>query len=269
MIKLCKGLYIHFSVIIVFLIAYFSKMLEVTAMAFITAFCHELCHLLTALLLKEKCRGIAVMPYGCRLYMTATSSAAKEFLIASAGPLFNVISLLFIKEGPLYDINLAMAVINLFPILPLDGGRMIYAVLSFVTGPFNATSFMKRISFSGGAFLTLLGVYQGILKGFNLSVFTAGTFLLFSAIFENGKERLYMENLISEKKLSATAKKCRVIAAAESLPLRKVLSFISPGDYAVIKIIGGDGSVKKEMTEDEIKEHIMSRGAGVRFREIS
>ncbi len=269
MIKLYKGLYIHFSVGIVFLIAYFAGTAEITAMAFFTAICHELCHLATALFLKEKCRGIAIMPYGCRLYMSGAKSGIREFLIALSGPLFNVLSAVFVKEGPLYDINAAMAIINLFPVMPLDGGRMVYALLSIAKGPFFALSFMKRLSFFGGALLTALGVYQAVFTGFNLSVFTAGAFLLFSAISENGNERLYMGLFTEGKKLSAGAKKGKVIAASESLPLRKILSLISPGDYAIVKVIGKDGKIKSEMSEDEIKEKIVSLGAGVRFREIT
>lgn len=269
MIKLGKGLYIHFTVGIVFLTAYFSGTFSVTVMAFLISVCHELCHLFTALILKEKCHAVAIMPYGCRLYMTGTASGKKELIIASAGPLFNALMAFLIKDGPLYDINMAMAIINLFPVMPLDGGRMVYALLSLAKGSFFAMSFMRRLSFSGGALLTALGVYQAIFTGFNLSVFTAGTFLLFSAICENGKERLYMGIFSEGEKLSSGAKKGRIIVASESLPLRKVLPLISPGDYAVIKILGSDGKIKKEMSEDEIKSEIISMGAGVRFREIT
>ena len=146
---------------------------------------------------------------------------------------------------------------------------MMYALLSLVKGPFFALSFMKRASFLGGVLLTALGVYQAIFTGFNLSVFTAGTFLLFSVICENGKERLYMGIFSEGEKLSSGAKKGRIIAASESLPLRKVLPLIPPGDYAVIKGIGSDGKIKKEMSEDESKSEIISMGAGVRFREIT
>ena len=269
MIKLKKGLYIHFSVGIVFLIAYFTGTFSVTVMAFSISVCHELCHLLSALILKEKCHAVAIMPYGCRLYMTGTASGKNEIVIASAGPLFNVLMAFLIKNGPLYDVNAAMAIINLFPVMPLDGGRIMYALLSLAKGPFFAQSFMKRVSFLGGALLTALGVYQAIATGFNLSVFTSGTFLLFASICENGRERLYMGLFTEKSKLSSGAKKGMVIAADESLPLRKVLPLISPGDYAVVKVIGRDGKIEKEMSEDEIKGEIISKGAGVRFREIT
>ena len=269
MIKLGRGLYIHFTVGIVFLAAYFSGTFSVTVMAFLISVCHELCHLFTALMLKERCHAVAIMPYGCRLYMTGAASALKEFLIALSGPLFNVISVFLIKEGPLYDINMAMAIINLFPVMPLDGGRMVYALLSLAKGPFFALSFMRRFSFFGGAALTSLGVYQALFTGFNLSVFTSGTFLLFSAICENGKEKLYMGIFKECEKLSSGIKKGRIIVAGEGLPLRKVLPLISPGDYAIIKVVGSDGQIKREMTEEEIKDSILSLGAGVRFREIS
>ena len=269
MIKVCKGLYLHFSLGLIFIIAIFSGTFEITVMAFLTAVCHELCHLTAALFLKEKCRGIGIMPYGCRLYMAESKSPVKEFFIASAGPLFNVLALVFVKVGPLRDINIAMAFINLFPVMPLDGGRMLYALLSIFKGPFFAVSAMRRISLTGGAMLIAAGIFQAFFMGFNLSVLTAGTILLFSAITEKGTERLFTGIFEDKGKLVSGAKRGRIIAAPENLPLRKVLSQIPHNEYAIVKVIGSDGKVKNEMSEDEIKDNILSLGAGVRFREIT
>lgn len=269
MIKIAKGLYIHFSVFILFLVAAFSGTFHITAMAFITAVCHELCHLLASLLLKEKCHGIAVMPYGCRMFMNTVKSPVKEFFIASAGPFFNILMVLIMRKGPLYEINLAMALINLFPVMPLDGGRMLSSLIAFFTGSFRALSIMKIISLSGGIALTLLGIFQAIATGFNLSVFTAGAFLLFSAITDRGRESFYASVLEDYDKLEDGCSKTLILATRESLQARRILPLIPPTKYALIKVIGNDGKVKSEITEEELKREIIEKGAGIRLREIT
>ena len=269
MIKVAKGIYIHFTVFIIFLISALSGTWKITTMAFLTAICHELSHLLASLLLKEKCHGIAIMPYGCRLFMNTVKSPVKEFFIASAGPLFNLLMVLILRKGPLYEINLAMALINLFPVMPLDGGRMLSSFLASFMGGFRALSVMKIISFSGGIALTVLGIFQAIATGFNLSVFTAGAFLLFSAITDRGREAFYASALDECDKLEDGLKKAVILAVRENLPARRILSSVPPTKYALIKVIGKDGKVKSEITEEELKREIIEKGAGVRLREIT
>ena len=41
--------------------------------------------------------------------MNTVKSPVKEFFIALAGPFFNILMVLIMRKGPLYEINLAMA----------------------------------------------------------------------------------------------------------------------------------------------------------------
>ncbi|MBR6720456.1 MAG: hypothetical protein IKL74_06045 [Clostridia bacterium] len=269
MIKITKGLYIHFTFFIIFAASFFAGTFFITAMAFLTAMCHELCHLAAALLLKEKCHGIAIMPYGCKLFVNTGKDPLKECLVAVAGPAFNLLMLLFFREGPLFEINLAMSIINLFPVMPLDGGRIVFILVSFFVGSFKALSLMKIISVSGGVILSILGVFQAFTAGFNLSVFTSGAFLLFAAIADNGKTAFFADVLISDDKLKDGYAKVFMLAAKESLSARRILSLIPPGKYALIKVIDCNGNIKSEITEDMLKEKIIEKGAGVHLREIT
>ena len=269
MIRVFKGLYIHFTFFIVFLLTALFGTFKITMMAFLTAFSHEMCHLLTALLFKEKCRGIAVMPYGCKLFTKRVKSPIKEFFIAFAGPFFNIVMALILKSGPLYDINVAMAIINLFPILPLDGGRMVNGILSLSIGPFRAIAWMKRVSFLGGAALFLIGVLTALTKGFNLSILTASAFLLFSAINEKEEAMLYADILTDSGKMKEETKKGVLIVTKENTLARRIISEIPPGRYAVVAVLGNNARVKSLLSEDEIKNNILSRGASIRFREIT
>lgn len=269
MIRIFKGIYIHFTFFIVCLLTALFGTFGITMMAFLTAFSHEMCHLLVSLMLKENCRGIAVMPYGCKLFTRRVKSPVKEIFIALAGPLFNILMALILKTGPLHDINVAMAIINLFPVLPLDGGRMVNGILTLMTGSFRAIALMKRVSVLGGAALFLIGVIQAFTKGYNLSILTASAFLLFSALGEKDEVMLYADTLTDCDKMKGGMKRGVLIVTKESTSARHIISEIPPGKYAVVAVLGDKGEVKSLLGEDEIKEEIIKGGAMLRLREIT
>lgn len=82
---------------------------------------HELGHLLCLVLLKAYPKKISVSFYGISMKYDSIISKFKEMLIIISGPAVNLILYLILKD----DINLALLLINLYPVLPLDGGRLI------------------------------------------------------------------------------------------------------------------------------------------------
>ncbi len=269
MIKILNGFYVHISFFLIFIISFFTGTFYETSGAFLMALCHELAHLLCALYLKERCHGIALMPYGCRLFLSKTNSLSHEFFIALSGPLFNFLMLFLFSEGILYDVNLAMLIINLFPIMPLDGGRMCYALLSLAKGPFMAIGLIKRISFFGGIFLILLGIYQAIFTGFNLSVLTSGAFLLFNAITDDSKIKIFKNSLTGERvKVKDTPKKAFFLAAEESIFARKILEHLPAEKYTFLAVLDKKGRFSGLIGEEEIFRRINEEGALVKIGDI-
>lgn len=130
---------------------------------------HELGHALVAQRFGVAVREIVLLPIGgvARL-LSEPRKPLHELLIAVAGPLVNVVLAAgaFAALGgkvPAYDSeglvaraiaapdltsvlllllysNLALAAFNMFPALPMDGGRVLRALLSFVFGPVRATN---------------------------------------------------------------------------------------------------------------------------------
>ncbi len=269
MIKLFKGFYVHITFFAIFLLSFITGTFYVTAIAFLMALCHELTHLLFALFLKEHCHAIALMPYGLRLFMNKSSSLWHEFLIAASGPSFNALMLLAFPEGILFDTNFAMLLINLFPIMPLDGGRMCYAFLSCVTGSYKAVGIMRRLSLSGGIFLTMAGIFQAVFMGFNLSVLTAGAFLLFSAIGDNSRAKLFLSSLSEDReKPKERPKKAFFLAADKEVFARKLLEYLPAGKYAFVAVLNSDGTFSGLLSEEEIFRNITVDGALVKMGEI-
>lgn len=83
---------------------------------------HELGHLLCLILIKAYPQRIIVSFYGISMKYNNKISKFYELLVIIYGPAVNLILYLILKD----DINLALLIINLYPVLPLDGGRIVY-----------------------------------------------------------------------------------------------------------------------------------------------
>lgn len=110
---------------------------------FLIAIIHELFHLLACKILKVKVLELNILPFGAYLKVNDVEnlSSYKQIIIYIAGPLSIIFNLLWINifynlaflnkinYDFLLQINLAMCLVNLLPIYPLDGYMIIKAIL--------------------------------------------------------------------------------------------------------------------------------------------
>lgn len=83
--------------------------------------CHEIGHLSVLLMCRGRADSLVFSFYGLALRYSCTLSRLKEFAVLLAGPLVNLVLYLFLKD----DINFVLFVLNMLPIFPLDGGRLL------------------------------------------------------------------------------------------------------------------------------------------------
>ena len=141
--RLLKKIPIHPSFYLVF--AWFVITGQ-TYLFFMLIFClliHEMGHYLVAKKLKYKLSSFYLAPYGVALnYKDSKFLGKDEIKIALAGPIANIIFCVLIVANwwifpeiyfytfQFVDLSLGLAIFNLLPAYPLDGGRVVVAFLS-------------------------------------------------------------------------------------------------------------------------------------------
>jgi Zn-dependent protease/CBS domain-containing protein len=177
---------------------------------------HEFAHSLAARRAGLEMKGITLFIFGGIAEMGAEPPNAKsEFLIAIAGPLasiFLAIGFYAIYQlsqvagglvgftgvvGYLAFINLVLAIFNLIPAYPLDGGRVLRAALWQAKKNLRwATRVSSSIGAGFGIFLIVLGVIR-VLYG----NFIGGMWFFLIGMFLHGAARASYQQLIARKAL--------------------------------------------------------------------
>lgn len=139
-----------FAIIAIFI---FTKQIEIYAWLMTFALIHELAHMFTGIALRLRPKTLKIEPFGVSITFENTTNREKNnILIALAGPIINIfISILFsfihINESELIiNSNLLLAIANLIPIYPLDGGRILKSVIQIKNTKENAEYIVNRIS---------------------------------------------------------------------------------------------------------------------------
>lgn len=226
-------------------------------------------HLLAALAFGEECRAISIMPYGCQISIKPSKTLSHEFFIAAAGPAFNALMLLLFQSGPLFEMNAAMLLLNLLPILPLDGARMLFCLCSFTIGSVRSVGLLRRSSLFFGTLLLALGLFQAITTGFNFSLFLIGCFLLAGAFTSPYAPRLFADTLnTSYDKLKGDVRRTRLLTVRSSTPARLILPHLSPSHYAMIETVDASGHRLGQVSEETLIHAVTEAGARINVGEI-
>lgn len=183
---------------------------------FISIVCHEFGHAMVARRYGVEMRGITLFIFGGVAEMKDEPPSAKaEFAIAVAGPIVSVIiGVACLAAGAagrtagiipgIYGvllylgwINLVVVAFNLIPAFPLDGGRMLRAVLWHFQGSLkSATRITSSIGSGFGVVLIVLGVISFI--GGN---FVGGLWWFILGLFLRGVAQMSYQQLLVRRAL--------------------------------------------------------------------
>ncbi len=285
MIKITRFFYIHIATLPLFVVAYFVQALDTMLMAYCVVAVHELCHLFMALLLHIRVGSIIVMPFGItlRLQNGYIRQPYKEILVSLAGPLSNLVMAqvgvllrtcypwaeqsLFLFIG----LNYAVMAVNLLPVLPLDGGRILKATLTHFWGFLNAFNFLRRFTRVLSVLLLVLGAVLLVVTRMNATLLLIAGFLLFN-IVEEGKHNelvLMREILYSKDKLAKRGiMVSRTISAMEHVSARRLIRMFSYNNFYIIHVIGPDLKEAGTLTEAQVVAAIIASHSNATLGDI-
>jgi len=183
---------------------------------FVSIIAHEFCHSLVARQRGMPMKGITLFIFGGVAEMGDEPPSAKsEFMIAVVGPISSfIMAALFygLQQygtaaqwpaqvggvfGYLGMINLYLAVFNLAPAYPLDGGRILRAALWGWKGNLRwATRICSQIGSGFGIFLIIFGVLQ-VIGGY----FIGGMWLFLIGMFIRGAAKMSYQQMMTRRAL--------------------------------------------------------------------
>ena len=145
--------------------------LEVGAFVLGVFFCvllHEFGHVLMARRFQILTKDITLYPFGGIALLTRMPIAKEEFWIAIAGPIVNILiaSLLYTSSlantypiiHELIHTNIVIAIFNLIPAIPMDGGRVLRSILQMLSIQ-SATIIATKVSQVCSVLLAAAGFY--------------------------------------------------------------------------------------------------------------
>ena len=185
-----------FILIILFLI---TNQIKIYAMIMIFAIIHEFGHLLAGLIVGMKPEKIEIRPLGVSIEFNIKEKdynvkikkgnllEVKKIFVALAGPLTNALIICILSIVDITNIsyndkllmiysNILLIIFNIFPIYPLDGGRILKGIIYLLKGKYIAEKYIYNISFIT---LIILTIFASIIILYlrNIAIFLAIMFL--------------------------------------------------------------------------------------------
>ena len=181
------GVNIKISFLLIIMVTLFSLFDEtsLSVFALFSAFIHEFGHIAAAIIARCSIKEIALMPFGIRMTMKKSLDLLpikKKIFIIAAGPTVNLLcfTAIFALEKKINGgalIHLITALFNLLPIGTLDGGKILYELLSVKIKIGKVEQICDIISFFTAVLLLFLGMAVLFETGYNISLIVTAIYI--------------------------------------------------------------------------------------------
>ncbi len=261
------------QLIVFFVLGFFIDI----SLAFFWIIVHELAHYFIVLKLGVESEKLKVHLLGARLeinYFDELELREKLF-ICFAGPLFNLIIALlyfiFYRFFPLneyiystIEINLVLCIFNLLPIYPLDGGKIVEALLErrFLFAKVN--KILSMLSYIFGVGFILLSISAMIiLNRINLTSLLAGIFILYLSYNERRKVMYIIMGDITKKRERLINKKyidSRITSVYCEQDMINLLRLIDKNKFNIFYILDDEMNLLYILKENEVIDILKNIG---------
>lgn len=227
-------------------------------MAYFIALFHELGHMAAANLFGYKIKCISIEPFGvCLKLDDNVPECTHEFFISLAGPLVNI---LLVIAGVVLDYvglsvpkvffvaNFYMLFINLLPVMPLDGGRILKAMLSQEIGDKKAQKILSYISVPVICVMAAVGVVLLFKSKVNASLLMISVFMC-NNIRNCKSKTVDIVTLYSSRFVCDMAK---VFYINENTTVKEAIKMLPFGELCIVAVVTDKGEVDKFITNKYI-----------------
>ncbi len=197
MIKIYKNIYVNASVLLILLC--FMNSLDTLGLTLFSIIMHECGHLFMLKFLNAKIEKIVIHAFGIAIH-SESLEPFKMATVAFSGPFMSLFLavIFYFTEASLFVPNLMLGIINMFPIVPLDGGRGVYYFLLKICGRKSSRIVMRVLGFVFGIGFLLPGFILFLYSGYNVTLLMLGLFILVSGMsFPVSKPARFIRNKIT------------------------------------------------------------------------
>lgn len=238
---------------------------------------HELAHLLVARAVGLPIDELELYPFGgvARVTGDLDQDPYATALTAAAGPFNNFLLLAlglglrgasWLEPGLLdffNQVNVTLALFNLIPVLPLDGGRIYRSYLSRRYGFVRATRRLARMGRAAGLLLLACGVLAAAAGRIYLGLFILPVFLYLSAVRVEGTAMFAPWRGLLRTGLELRRQRvlpaCQLVMM-EDAPLQDALGLLGAGRYHLVTVLDQQMRPLGVLSEAELLEGLSRHG---------
>ena len=284
---------IHLTFFLLLLFVFFAVLVErhsvqpalLSALFICTIFAcvviHEIGHSLIARRFGKEPRSITLLPIGgVASVEEMPKKPSQEIAIALIGPFINVViaAVLFVIAGNkvkvelptlypetlaafiggLIGVNIMLAIFNMIPAFPMDGGRVLRSLLALKMDYVRATTWAANIGQAIATFFIFFGIF------FNFWLVLIGIFLYLGAGSE--KQQVVLQALLAQVP-AAEAMTTEYISLRPDDTMATALEHLHHGSQVDFPVIS-DSNIEGILTRDRILASIHTKGLNVPVSEV-
>ncbi|MBQ6555826.1 MAG: site-2 protease family protein [Firmicutes bacterium] len=219
---------------------------------------HELCHIFTAGIWGLKTTSVTLTAIGAAAEINGLEQLhiTKRIAVAFAGPAFNLL-LCPLCAYPVRQINLALALFNLLPVYPLDGGKILHYLISYFTGVLRGNIFTVKLSLVLSLTLIGAGMVQLALYPPNISLLCIGIY--FYKLNKASRINLtytFYKSIIYKNDNKIMPVRC--MTASGKMDIKALVYRLGWDYYTLVYVREGDTLIP--VSEETLLAHILQNG---------